>query len=1342
MQANLTLKVVLPGLLLAAGLVSPGYGKAQSLADYTSTPTFVSDSVPPNILIVFDNSGSMQIMAFEAAPFSNSTSYTGIYDPTECYQYLTSPTERFVGDPGVNPATPGTCSNASYPWSGNLLNYGTMRRIDIAKQVMIGGNCDTARDAQDKCATIIKGQDGNLDKGDKQISVASSGLTNLMPSSMLSGIGSTVYFHHAGDSVTALAGYFCIDDDSSYPSSSTCSDGDSYSEPGRFRIAVEVTTPSSGVLQEIGDKARFAMMKYASGQDGGPLIAEIGTSSSSLVNTLDATLPPGGTGTPLSEMLYEAARYFAQIAPPYLATDYTHTDINKDPYYFTAPQWASTSAYVRCCKSYVILFTDGEPTSDQAIPGDDGSGNGVCAGGAGSLCDLAHAIHGTHCTGAGCSGHRTDYGNGSHYLDDVAYWAHTTDLRQPTIPVLGEAGKDLPGFQNLTVYTFFAFGTDSELLKSAAKAGGFQDLNANNLPDLTDEWDRLNNLTGADGADGIPDNYFESDDANLLKDRLLAAITSILQRSGAGSAASVLASSSTGEGAVYQSFFYPSTVESLRDIKWTGHTHGLFLDAFGNLREDTNGDAKLVYTDDKIIRTTFDTTTNQVMVERYDDANGDGVADSATPIGGAVDLRAVNAVWEAGEQLALTTSAARDITTWVDLDNDGLVDGGEQIAFTTANASTLAPYLRPSAAPFTTDNIINFVRGDQVNGLRDRELTVGGSLKVWKLGDAIHARPITVGPPAQRYDIIYGDSTYTAFLNQYKNRRQVVYVGANDGMLHGFNGGYFHPGDDASTTTKTEHGWFTRTPTDNSGGPLLGDELFGFIPQELLPHLKWLTQPDYTHVYYVDLTPKVTEARIFTPDADHPNGWGTILMGGFRMGGSCAACTAATGAPPMTVTADFNNDGDTVDPDDTRTFYSAYFVLDITNPESATFPKLLWSFTSTDLGLATNTPSMLRVNPTSATVTDNTDAKWYMVVGSGPTAYDAGVSQVGKLYAVDLAQGPGVNNGQVSTLPAETFNAFLGSTVTIDRDFDYRVDVAYMGSVINDGSLPWRGKLYRLTMNDCTATPCSTNTWGIASGTDRQPTEILNTFPLSGTIELGPIATSPAVAIDQRDKLWIFAGTGRYFDSVDKSNTDTQHFVGVKDSVLNGGCTESTRTNCQDNDLVDVSSAQVCLIGVGNCGSVTDQVTGVSGATDFPSLIGLVASKDGWYTTLPTVGERALFRPLVIGGLVLFPTFVPTNDVCTSTGDSYMYVLYYLTGSAYSAPVVGTTSSGPNKNVNRSIALGSGMTSEAVVHIGQGGSGGKATAYIQKSTAELTAISFNTPGVVPSRFLTWYNTRD
>ena len=55
-----------------------------------------------------------------------------------------------------------------------------------------------------------------------------------------------------------------------------------------------------------------------------------------------------------------------------------------------------------------------------------------------------------------------------------------------------------------------------------------------------------------------------------------------------------------------------------------------------------------------------------------------------------------------------------------------------------------------------------------------------------------------------------------------------------------------------------------------------------------------------------------------------------------------------------------------------------------------------------------------------------------------------------------------------------------------------------------------------------------------------------------------------------------------------------------------------------DNDLVDVSNATVCVVGVGDCGLATgtNQVTGVTRRDHVLGLIGLVQSKDGWVTKL------------------------------------------------------------------------------------------------------------------------------
>src|SRR5207247_9479608 len=137
------------------------------------------------------------------------------------------------------------------------------------------------------------------------------------------------------------------------------------------------------------------------------------------------------------------------------------------------------------------------------------------------------------------------------------------DLRQATTPVINMARDDRAGCQSSTLYTCFAFGNIAgrELLMHAAMVGGFDDKNGNNIPDQTSEWDNLNNATGEDGADGIPDNYFESSNVEDLQDRMLAVIQSILQQSGSGTSASVLASSTTGEGTAYQAYFFPTSLD-------------------------------------------------------------------------------------------------------------------------------------------------------------------------------------------------------------------------------------------------------------------------------------------------------------------------------------------------------------------------------------------------------------------------------------------------------------------------------------------------------------------------------------------------------------------------------------------------------------------------------------------------------------------------------------------------------------------------------------------------------------------------------------------------------------
>lgn len=949
---------------------------------------------------------------------------------------------------------------------------------------------------------------------------------------------------------------------------------------------------------------------------------------------------------------------------------------------------------------------------------------------------------------------------------------------------------------------FTVTGSNAGLLKDplwyASKYGGFKDTDkpattGYNLPDKPAEWDA--------NGDGVPETYFYAQNPLELEGKLAAAFAAILNQTSSGTAASVLSSSTSGEGAIYQSYFYPTQFEAEREIKYAGYVQSLFVDTYGNFREDTIKDNALVLNEDRIVVTRYDAVNDRLVVDVYVDGNGDGKADptrdTSVPPDGVLDqafcddaphqcdkiLSDINPIWEGGRNLALMTPSSRKIFTWVDLDNDKLVRNisaptgiatDEYILFDSTNLSKLTGYLKLSGAPaaYTAANIVDFIRGTQVTALRDRTLTVKNSAgtpvsAVWKLGDSVYSTPVVVGAPKERYDVLYGDSSYTPFFTQYKDRRQVAYLGANDGMMHAFNVGFRHEGDDTvGTPAKTERGWFSNTSTADGRGVNIGDELWGFIPQELLPHLRWLADPSYTHVYYVDLKPKITDVRIFTPDADHPGGWGTILIGGFRMGGSCGICTVQ--GQKMSFSDNFNGTGGA---DAARDFLSAYFVLDVTNPEKV--PTLLWSFSDQDLGFTMSYPAVARVSPLGDLKADNTNAQWFMLVGSGATSYDAGVGQTGKMFAVNIKNRMTSTAAGVVTMfdasggGATPPNSFVGDMSSFDRDFDYRADVIFGGKTIS--ATPWEGKLIRL-MTGCwtTSSPvCNTNPglWGVPSGTVgvQAPSEILYQFKDGGgvTRTLGAIPTAVGVTIDQTGNTWVFAGTGRYYTQTsgtgDKIDTSLQYLVGIKDSVMqgSGGCAggDVSITGCRldstlSNELVDMSTATICQLGTGTCdGTTTAQVTSVpampTGGT-YASLIALVQSKKGWFAklTVPAGGlpsERTVANPVLLGGIVFFPTFTPSGDVCVAAGSSNLYAMYYLTGGAYSSPIIGMT----GQNINVKTGLGEGMATTVAIHLGAQGTGDSGnTGCSQSSTGAINCVKVGTASGVASRYLSWINQKD
>ena len=136
---RMTLASYVATALLAMGIgLSLEDARAQTMADYTAMPPFIATAVPPNVLLLLDNSGSMLNSAYHPSgeAYDPAKSYNGYLDPTQCYSYGSN---RFT--PGGSRATIAPTCGGSTEWDGNFLNWLIMERIEIAKWVMMGGKC-------------------------------------------------------------------------------------------------------------------------------------------------------------------------------------------------------------------------------------------------------------------------------------------------------------------------------------------------------------------------------------------------------------------------------------------------------------------------------------------------------------------------------------------------------------------------------------------------------------------------------------------------------------------------------------------------------------------------------------------------------------------------------------------------------------------------------------------------------------------------------------------------------------------------------------------------------------------------------------------------------------------------------------------------------------------------------------------------------------------------------------------------------------------------------------------------------------------------------------------------
>ncbi|RMD78608.1 MAG: hypothetical protein D6809_05470, partial [Gammaproteobacteria bacterium] len=322
-----------------------------------------------------------------------------------------------------------------------------------------------------------------------------------------------------------------------------------------------------------------------------------------------------------------------------------------------------------------------------------------------------------------------------------------------------------------------------------------------------------------------------------------------------------------------------------------------------------------------------------------------------------------------------------------------------------------------------------------LRGARDQEGSGHGfRVRRSRLGDIVHATPVFVGAPELDWpdEPPFPTATpYSAFRQAMAQRRRMVYVGANDGMLHGF---------DART----------------------GEELLAYVPAALASDqvargLHYLTDPAYTHRYYVDMPVTVSDAYVRGPGGAPP-AWRTVLLGGLRAGGR------------------------------------GLFALDVTDPgrfrEDEAAHLVLWEFSSADdpdLGHTFSQPTVALLP----------NGRWAAIVGNG---YDdqPGGSGRAKLFILFLdggldgrwtlgedyvvldtgVGGPGSPNG-------------LGSPAVVDVDGDGVADRAYAGDL--------RGNLWAFDLSSH-----QPQHWRVAHGTPGHPRPL---FSAPGQ----PITAAPQV---------------------------------------------------------------------------------------------------------------------------------------------------------------------------------------------------------------------------------------
>lgn len=290
--------------------------------------------------------------------------------------------------------------------------------------------------------------------------------------------------------------------------------------------------------------------------------------------------------------------------------------------------------------------------------------------------------------------------------------------------------------------------------------------------------------------------YYAGNEAELTAS-LASAFNFIVEQAASSSSVATNSTKFQTDSLIYQAIFDSN--------EWTGD-----LRAFTLLTEDINGNG---------------------VLDDGEDSNGNGKIDA-----GEIGPK----LWFASDKMP--NADLRNIYSY-NPELTGETSKGIEFAWANLNASQ-------KATLHDDETVLNYLRGKQ-----DQELDNGGSFRNRSsiLGDIVNSDPLYVGRDNFGYANLPGaeGSSYDNFAAT--SRREMVYVAANDGMMHGF---------DAST------------------GVDGGKEIFAYVPNAAINSaLVSLTDPNYAHRYIVDGSPKAG-------DVYFNSAWHTVLVGSLGAGGN------------------------------------------------------------------------------------------------------------------------------------------------------------------------------------------------------------------------------------------------------------------------------------------------------------------------------------------------------------------------------------------------------------------------------------------------------------------------